>query len=417
MRSTGSEGDEVHTGSEGDEVHTGSEGDEVHTGSEGDEVHTGSEGDSEGDEVHTGSEGDEVHTGSEGDEVHTGSEGDEVHTGSEGDEVHTGSEGDEVHTGSEGDEVHTGSEGDEVHTGSEGDEVHTGSEGDEVHTGSEGDEVHTGSEGDEVHTGSEGDSEGDEVHTGSEDLSQLNLTSPYTLLTVHEKGSVSLQCDITDHEEVAWYRLSFYTLTLLISAQKTRTVKSLPVYYSKDEHRFVLRPDSEITTATFTINNLTEEDLGLYFCGITAEPAQMHFGRATRLQFEENSTFPHTLTVRPGDNTRLLCNITGYEVVSWYCLTHTGDFTLLISAEKTRTRKILPVHYNKHEHRFILEPDSEVTMAIFTIINIHEDDLGRYFCGTKARFQDHMQFKKVTTLQFAVDKEEAGDENEDVEKE
>ncbi|KAM9496464.1 uncharacterized protein Hap1MRO34_026049 [Clarias gariepinus] len=129
------------------------------------------------------------------------------------------------------------------------------------------------------------------IHTVTTDLSLLNLTSPYTR-TVQEKGSVSLQCDITDHEEVAWYRLSFYTLTLLISAQKTRTVKSLPVYYSKDENRFVLRPDSQITTATFTINNIMKEDLGLYFCGITAEPAQMHFGRATRLQFEDKEEGP-----------------------------------------------------------------------------------------------------------------------------
>ncbi|KAM9496722.1 uncharacterized protein Hap1MRO34_001486 [Clarias gariepinus] len=131
----------------------------------------------------------------------------------------------------------------------------------------------------------------------------------------------------------------------------------------------------------------------------------------------ENSSFPHTLTVRPGDDTRLLCNITGYEVVSWYLLNDMEDFTLLISAEKTRTRKILPVNYNQDDERFILEPDSEVNTAIFTINNVNKDDLGRYFCGTKARFQDHMHFKKVTTLQFEVEKEEPEDEKEDVEKE
>ncbi|KAB5565254.1 hypothetical protein PHYPO_G00239010 [Pangasianodon hypophthalmus] len=122
------------------------------------------------------------------------------------------------------------------------------------------------------------------IHIVSTNLS--NLKSPDTW-TVREKDNISLLCNIKGHEEVAWYRLSFDTLTLLISAQKARTVKSLPVYYNRDESRFVLKPDGEITTATFTIMNLTEDDLGLYFCGITAEPAQMHFGRATRLQFED----------------------------------------------------------------------------------------------------------------------------------
>ncbi|KAF4081777.1 hypothetical protein AMELA_G00165200 [Ameiurus melas] len=106
------------------------------------------------------------------------------------------------------------------------------------------------------------------------------------IMTIREKGSISLQCVISGHEEVAWYRLSSYTLTLLISAQKSHAENSLPVYYNKYESRFVLRPNSDITTAEFTIMDLTKEDLGVYFCGITAEPAQMHFGRATILQFE-----------------------------------------------------------------------------------------------------------------------------------
>ncbi|KAI5100922.1 hypothetical protein C0J45_9908 [Silurus meridionalis] len=94
------------------------------------------------------------------------------------------------------------------------------------------------------------------------------------------------------------------------------------------------------------------------------------------------------------------CNIMGKEEVAWYLLTSSDDFTLLISAEKARTRKILPVHYNKDEKRFILEPDSEVNTAIFTIINITPDDLGLYFCGTKPEFKYQMNFIKVIRLQF-----------------
>lgn len=117
-------------------------------------------------------------------------------------------------------------------------------------------------------------------------FSDLSDKKSPQILTIREKGSISLKCVFTGHEEVAWYRLSSYTLTLLISAQKSHAENSLPVYYNKYDSRFVLRPNSEITTAEFTIMNLTKEDLGVYFCGITAEPAQMHFGRATILQFE-----------------------------------------------------------------------------------------------------------------------------------
>ncbi|GAA6072541.1 uncharacterized protein LOC118812811 [Tachysurus ichikawai] len=116
---------------------------------------------------------------------------------------------------------------------------------------------------------------------------QFNLKSINTIEIVRENGTVTLRCDITGHEEVAWYHLySNYTLKLLISAQKTRTVKSLPVYYNVDKSHFILRPDSEINTAEFIINNIRADDLGLYFCGTTATPAQMHFNYATMLKFE-----------------------------------------------------------------------------------------------------------------------------------
>ncbi|KAG7324699.1 hypothetical protein KOW79_012715 [Hemibagrus wyckioides] len=122
-------------------------------------------------------------------------------------------------------------------------------------------------------------------------LSCSNINGAFSDLSkpmiVRENGEITLNCSIKDHEEVAWYRLSSDQLTLLISAQKTRTVKSLPVYYNTDKNRFILKADNEIHTAMFTIRNLKEDDLGLYFCGITAEPAQMHFGRATRLMFED----------------------------------------------------------------------------------------------------------------------------------
>ncbi|KAK2834001.1 hypothetical protein Q7C36_014702 [Tachysurus vachellii] len=118
---------------------------------------------------------------------------------------------------------------------------------------------------------------------------QFDLKSISTVI-VSENETVTLRCDITGNEEVAWYHLnSTYMLKLLISAQKTRMVKSLPVYYNVDKSRFILRPDSEINTAEFTINNINGDNLGLYFCGTTAKPAQMHFNNATRLKFKGKS--------------------------------------------------------------------------------------------------------------------------------
>ncbi|XP_036433835.1 uncharacterized protein LOC118812811 [Colossoma macropomum] len=108
-------------------------------------------------------------------------------------------------------------------------------------------------------------------------------------LTVQPKESIALTCDITDKYEVAWYHLSstLEELTLLIFAEKTRTRKSLPFSYNKNESRFVLTADSEITVANLTIVKVDKDDLGLYFCGTTAEWSQMRFARAIRLQFKD----------------------------------------------------------------------------------------------------------------------------------
>ncbi|KAF7702596.1 hypothetical protein HF521_001879 [Silurus meridionalis] len=128
----------------------------------------------------------------------------------------------------------------------------------------------------------------------------------YEERNVKENDNITLHCDIRGHEDVAWYRLRSSSLTLLISAQKTRTIKSLPVYYNYDEKRFILRPNSEITTAMFTILKLSQGDLGFYYCGITAEPAQMHFGKATKLQFQDKiEATTVTQTTPSGDQVKL----------------------------------------------------------------------------------------------------------------
>ncbi|KAL6473345.1 hypothetical protein MHYP_G00169060 [Metynnis hypsauchen] len=122
-------------------------------------------------------------------------------------------------------------------------------------------------------------------------------TSIFTL-TVQPKENITLICDITDKYEVAWYHLNsmLEELTLLIFAEKTRTRKSLPFSYNKNESRFVLSADSEITIARLTVVEVGKDDLGLYFCGTTAEWSQMHFARAIKLQFQDTD---HLSTPKP----------------------------------------------------------------------------------------------------------------------
>ncbi|XP_072530137.1 uncharacterized protein [Salminus brasiliensis] len=115
----------------------------------------------------------------------------------------------------------------------------------------------------------------------------LDLSSSQTI-SVRLNDSITMSCNITGKYEVAWYRLNsrLEELTLLILAEKTRTRKSLPYSYNKDECRLVLTADSEITMARLTVKEVGMDDLGLYFCGTKAEWSQLHFARPIRLQLQ-----------------------------------------------------------------------------------------------------------------------------------
>ncbi|XP_017541133.1 uncharacterized protein LOC108413234 [Pygocentrus nattereri] len=133
----------------------------------------------------------------------------------------------------------------------------------------------------------------------------LKPSSIFTL-TVRPKESITLTCDITDKYEVAWYHLNsmLEELTLLIFAKKTRTRKSLPFSYNKNESRFILSADGEITIANLTILEVGKDDLGLYFCGTTAEWSQMRFARAFKLQFKDTDHLSSPMPSKTeGENT------------------------------------------------------------------------------------------------------------------
>ncbi|KAI4871902.1 hypothetical protein NFI96_008766 [Prochilodus magdalenae] len=103
-------------------------------------------------------------------------------------------------------------------------------------------------------------------------------------------------------------------------------------------------------------------------------------------------------TVNPSENITLTCNIVGKHQVAWYHLT-ADELTLLVSAEKSMTENILPIDYNKDGSRFVLKADSEATVARFTIVKVGKDDLGVYFCGTKAEWSQ-MLFGKPILVWF-----------------
>ncbi|XP_056597873.1 uncharacterized protein LOC130415896 isoform X2 [Triplophysa dalaica] len=105
------------------------------------------------------------------------------------------------------------------------------------------------------------------------------------LILDHLGETVTLNCNMTNRYEIAWYHLnSEQLLTLLVSAQKDRT---LLINYNTNP-RLTVNRDSSITLVSLVISEVTQSDLGLYFCGTKSDTPEMHFNRAVRLQTSEN---------------------------------------------------------------------------------------------------------------------------------
>ncbi|XP_053092702.1 uncharacterized protein LOC128318806 [Pangasianodon hypophthalmus] len=105
------------------------------------------------------------------------------------------------------------------------------------------------------------------------------------------------------------------------------------------------------------------------------------------------------LSVHPGENITLLCNITNYSEILWYRL-RSEEVKLLISAEKGRVKKKFLLSYNVNESHFdITESSSSVGLVI---IGVRETDLGFYYCGGRNK-TTHIQFGKPIRLNFTED--------------
>ncbi|XP_060767719.1 uncharacterized protein LOC132875110 [Neoarius graeffei] len=103
------------------------------------------------------------------------------------------------------------------------------------------------------------------------------------------------------------------------------------------------------------------------------------------------------ISVDPGQNITLLCNITHYSEISWYQKNST--VRQIISAKQKRLDKKFYVDYNVQKGHFdITEINSSVSLVI---ISVRETDLGFYYCKGK-NSTTHTEFGKPIRLNFTV---------------
>ncbi|XP_034163343.2 uncharacterized protein LOC117598059 isoform X1 [Pangasianodon hypophthalmus] len=114
------------------------------------------------------------------------------------------------------------------------------------------------------------------------------------------------------------------------------------------------------------------------------------------------------LSVHPGENITLLCNITNYSEISWYRL-RSEEVKLLISAVKGNLKKQFILSYNVNVSHFdITESSSSVSLVI---IGVRETDLGFYYCGGRNK-TTHIQFGKPIRLNFTEDQHRETDHSD-----
>ncbi|XP_046714650.1 uncharacterized protein LOC124391998 [Silurus meridionalis] len=124
---------------------------------------------------------------------------------------------------------------------------------------------------------------------------------------------------------------------------------------------------------------------------------QMLIGFFIPCLFEIAST--DHVSVHPGENITLLCNITDYSEILWYQL-RADEVKLLISAEKGRVKKKYLLSYNVDNRSFdVTQSSSSISLVI---IGVRETDLGFYYCGGRNKMK-HIQFGKPIRLNFPDD--------------
>ncbi|XP_046715703.1 uncharacterized protein LOC124392599 isoform X2 [Silurus meridionalis] len=104
------------------------------------------------------------------------------------------------------------------------------------------------------------------------------------------------------------------------------------------------------------------------------------------------------ISVHPGENITLLCNITDYPEILWYQL-RSDEVKLLISAEQGLLEKTFSLSYNVNKSHF--DPTESSSSVSLVIIGVRETDLGFYYCGGR-NDDKHIQFGKLIRLNFNI---------------
>ncbi|XP_067267446.1 uncharacterized protein [Chanodichthys erythropterus] len=125
----------------------------------------------------------------------------------------------------------------------------------------------------------------------SSDVSGHNVT----LLRFQLNGNISLKCSVTSRHDMTWYHQDPDSGQLKIMVWSY--YRNL-AWGEDPDIRITVKSDSGSNTASLVIENLTESDSGLYFCGTRSENQDRHFHKPIRLHLQDRV---HSVTEAPED--------------------------------------------------------------------------------------------------------------------
>ncbi|KAK1788602.1 hypothetical protein P4O66_002684 [Electrophorus voltai] len=194
-----------------------------------------------------------------------------------------------------------------------------------------------------------------------------NISTDHKSVSLGE--NITLHCNITADYEISWYGQSSDELRLLISAGRTNLDKQFSLSYNVDRDHFDTTDSNG--SVTLVIINVTENDLGLYYCRGRDYRSLLKFGRTIRLAI--TGTFISCLhqtpsvrlkSVQPGENVTLHCDIVLKYGVSWYHQS-SEDIKMLINTERGKLDNQFFLSYSlEQDHYDIAENNASVSLVI-----------------------------------------------------
>ncbi|XP_026104169.1 uncharacterized protein LOC113075702 isoform X2 [Carassius auratus] len=133
------------------------------------------------------------------------------------------------------------------------------------------------------------------VQISSSDASEHNVT----LLRFQLNETITLNCNMTYNDEIAWYHQNPESgqLTLLIFALAMDKKKELNAKH--ENTRVTVKEDRRTKIVSLVMTGLMESDSGLYFCGRRSWYSDMHFEKPFRLQIEDREDKVQSVTDPP----------------------------------------------------------------------------------------------------------------------